>query len=157
MTNQRSPGIRLPAARSSSALALSLSIGLAGCAGFQQGALKPTDQTAVVRASEWGKVYRGGYVETGALSGSQPHWRLRSALEVTPGMLQGIFYVYLCTGGDQHCTSIALAQVSFRAQAGHTYEVRAREQVNGSNRFWVWVVDGVDGSVVGGIAPGPPG
>ena len=118
------------------------------------GPLKPSDKTAVVRAGEWGKIYRGGYVELASVSGTDARWRIRSELEVTPGILNGVYYVYLCTQGDKHCTSVAQAPISFKAQAGHSYQVHAREQVNGSNRFWVWIVDEADGQVVGGTSPG---
>jgi hypothetical protein len=119
-----------------------------------QGTLKPTDKTAVVKAGQWGKVYRGGYVELASVSGADAGWRLRSEMEVTPGMLNGVYYIYLCTQGNKHCTSVAQAQISFKAKAGHSYQVRAREQINGSNRFWVWLVDEGDGRVVGGTPPG---
>src|SRR5262245_5670768 len=123
---------------------------LSACAGT----LKPTDKTAVVKAGQWGKVYRGGYVELAAISGGDARWRLRSEMEVNPGILNGVYYIYLCTQGNKHCTSVAEAQISFKAEAGHAYYVRAREQVNGSNRFWVWIEDEADGRIVGGTPPG---
>jgi hypothetical protein len=126
---------------------------LAGCAGLEQGPLKPTDKTAVVKAGPWGKVYRGGYVEIASVNGTETGWRLRSEMELNAGNQSGVFYVYLCTQGNKHCTSVAEAQIRFKAEAGHTYQVRAREQVNGSNRFWVWVVDEGDNHVVGGTTP----
>jgi hypothetical protein len=129
---------------------------LAGCANFQPGELKPTDKTAVVRAGQWGKVYRGGYVEIASVNGVEPSWRLRSEMELDAGAQTALFYVYLCKESFSHCDSIAEARVEFRAQAGHTYQVRAREQVNGSNRFWVWIEDQATGKAVGGTPPGVP-
>jgi hypothetical protein len=102
---------------------------------------KPTDQTAVIKDGRWGKVYRGGYVEMVSVSGVEPDWRLHASLSIPPGDRSSWFYVYLCNEDPKHCVSIAQALVAFRAQAGHTYLPRAQEQVNGSNRFWVWVED----------------
>ena len=125
---------------------------LSSCATFEP--LKPTNNTAVVKAGQWGEVYRGGYVELVSVSGVEPSWRLRSDMQVGAGDHTGLFYVYLCNGGSTQCNnSIAEAQFGFRAEAGHTYQVRAREQVNGSNRFWVWLVDEATGDVVGGTPP----
>lgn len=124
---------------------------ISSCAALQP--LKPTDRTAVVKAGQWGKIYRGGYVELAAINGGDARWRVRSEMEMTPGILNAVYYVYLCTQGEKHCTSVAESQISFIAQAGHTYQVRAREQTNGSNRFWVWVVDEADEHVVGGNNP----
>jgi hypothetical protein len=118
---------------------------------------KPTDQTAVVKDGPWGKVYRGGYVEMVSVTDVQPEWRLHSALSIPPGDRSARFYVYLCNEDPKHCVSIAQAQVAFHAQAGHTYRARAQEEVNGSNRFWVWVEDEGTGQVVGGTVPGAPG
>jgi hypothetical protein len=123
-----------------------------GCAGL--GEVQPTDRTAVVKTGQWGKVYRGGYVEIVSANGVEPRWRLRSALEVGAGEQTALFYAYLCSSGMQHCDPIAEAQVSFRAEARHTYRAHAREQVNGSNRFWVWIEDEATGKVVGGTPPG---
>ena len=97
---------------------------------------KPTDQTAVIKDGPWGKVYRGGYVQI-----VQADWRLHSTLTIPPGDRSAWFYVYLCKEDPTHCISIAQAQVVFHAQARHTYRPRAEEQMNGSNRFWVWVED----------------
>ena len=130
-------------------LALAL-LSVSGCGGT----LKPTEHTAVVKAGPWGKIYRGGYVELASVSGTDASWRVRSEMEVTPGILNGVYYIYLCTQGNKHCTSVAEAQISFKAEAGHAYLVRAREQVNGSNRFWVWIEDEADGRLVGGSSPG---
>ena len=33
-----------------------------GCSALQQQPLQLTDKSAVVRAGQWGKIYRGGYV-----------------------------------------------------------------------------------------------
>ena len=117
---------------------------------------KPTDQTAVVKDGPWGKVYRGGYVEMVSVSGVAPDWRLHSALSIPAGDRSAWFYVYLCNEDPKHCISIAQALVAFSAQAGHTYRPRAEEQVNGSNRFWVWVEDEATGQVVGGRFPARP-
>ncbi|HLB15081.1 MAG TPA: hypothetical protein VJM14_09140 [Burkholderiales bacterium] len=125
---------------------------LSGCAYLEEP--KATDHTSVVKAGRWGEIYRGGYVELVSVNGVEPRWRLRSDIEVPPGDQTGLFYVFLCSGGSMPCNnSIAGAQVSFRAEAGHTYRAHAREQVNGSNRFWIWVEDDATGKVVGGTAP----
>ncbi|HEX6827595.1 MAG TPA: hypothetical protein VF104_01310 [Burkholderiales bacterium] len=42
----------------------------------------------------------------------------------------------------------------FQSQSGHTYRPRAREQVNGSNRFWVWVEEEGSGEAVSERVPG---
>ncbi len=128
------------------------SLALSGCAYLEEP--KATDHTSVVKAGRWGEIYRGGYVELVSVNGVEPRWRLRSDVEVPPGDQTGLFYVYLCSGGSMPCNnSIAGAQVSFRAEAGHTYRAHAREQVNGSNRFWIWVEDHATGKVVGGTTP----
>jgi hypothetical protein len=125
---------------------------LSGCASLEEP--RPTDRTAVVKAGQWGEIYRGGHAEMVSVNGVQPSWRLRSEIEVGAGDQTGLFYVYLCNGGSKPCNnSIAEAQISFRAEGGHTYRVHAREQVNGSNRFWVWVEDEGTGKVVGGATP----
>ena len=118
---------------------------------------KPTDQTAVVKDGPWGKVYRGGYVEIVSVNGVQPDWRVHSALSISPGDRSAWFFVYLCNEDPKHCISIAQAQVAFHAQAGHTYRPRAEEQVNGSNRFWVWVEDAGTGQAVSERVLGAPG
>jgi hypothetical protein len=116
--------------------------------------LKPTDHTAVVKAGQWGAVYRGGYVEMVSVNGVEPSWRLHSAMEIGAGETRGLFYVYLCNDGTKDCNnSIAGAEFYFRAEGGHTYRAHAREQVNGSNRFWVWVEDESTGKAVGGTPP----
>jgi hypothetical protein len=118
---------------------------------------KPTDQTAVVKDGPWGKVYRGGYVEMVSVVGVEPDWRLHSALSIPPGDRSGWFYVYLCNEDPKHCIPIAQALVAFRAQASHAYRARAQEQVNGSNRFWVWVEDEATGQPVSENVLGAPG
>jgi len=119
---------------------------------------RPTDQTAVVKDGPWGKVYRGGYVEMVSVSGTQAQWRLHSTLSIPVGDLSAWFYVYLCDVDRQNwCVSIAQALVPFRAEAGHTYRPRAEEQVNGSNRFWVWVEDERTGAAVSERVVGAPG
>lgn len=127
---------------------------LASCAG-QRTELQPTDRTAVVKATSWGKVYRGGYVEIASVNGVEPSWRVRSEMELAAGDQTAAFYVYLCNGDMHHCTAVAQAQIGFRAEPRHIYRVRAREHVNGSNRFWVWVEDEMDGKTVGGTPPSP--
>ena len=120
---------------------------------------KPTEHTAVVEAGLWGAVYRGGYVAIASVDGVEPSWRLHSALDIRDGDRTVLLYVYLCTEGPTQCASgisVAQARVSFHAQPGHTYRPRAQEQVNGSNRFWVWVVDANTGELVGGTAPPKP-
>ena len=125
---------------------------LSGCAYLEEP--KATGDTSVVKAGRWGEIYRGGYVELVSVSGVEPRWRLRSDIEVRPGDQTGLFSVYLCSDGSMPCNnSIAGAQVSFRAEAGHTYRAHAREHVNGSNRFWIWVEDEATGKVVGGTTP----
>ncbi|HTS53446.1 MAG TPA: hypothetical protein VMH26_09260 [Burkholderiales bacterium] len=105
---------------------------------------KPTDQTAVVKPGLWGGAYRGGYVEIVSVSGVEADWRLHSALSIPAGDRTAWFYVYLCNQGATLCSSavsLGQAQISFNAQGGHTYRPRAQEQVNGSNRFSVWIED----------------
>jgi len=93
-------------------------------------------------------------VEIVSVSSVEPSWRLRSDMAIPAGEQTGLFNVYLCNDGSTQChNSIAQAQFGFRAEAGHTYRVRAREQVNGSNHFWVWLVDEATGDVAGGTPP----
>jgi hypothetical protein len=126
------------------------------CACTQLADLKPTDQTAVLKAGDWGKVYRGGYVGVESVNGVAPQWRLRSAVQVPAGERLALLGVYLCTTGPKHCIPVAQAQVSFHAEAGHTYWARAQEQAHGRNRFWVWLEDEGSGRLVGGNAPRTP-
>jgi hypothetical protein len=95
-------------------------------------------------------------VEIASVDGVEPNWRLRSEMELAAGARTAVFYVYLCNGGMRDCTSIAQAQIRFRAEPRHTYRTRAPEQINGSNRFWVWVEDQADGKTVGGTQPPAP-
>ncbi len=131
-------------------IAIVLATGATACAT----SLEPTDHSAVVKAGPWGRLYRGGYVGVASLNGIEPSWRLRSQIEVPAGDQAGVFDVYLCQDDAQQCYWIARAQFGFRAEAGRTYRTRAREQENGSNRFWVWVEDQATGSVAGGNPPG---
>ena len=90
-------------------------------------------------------------MEIVSVSSAEPTFRLRSDMEIPAGEQTGLFDVYLCSDGSNQChNSIAQAQFGFKAKAGHIYRIRAREQVNGSNQFWVWLVDEADGSVAGG-------
>jgi hypothetical protein len=118
---------------------------------------KPTTRTAVVKGGHWGRVYRGGYVELESVSGVTPQWRLHSAIGITTGEHSALLSVYLCNADPKHCVSIAQAQIAFDAQGGHTYRACAQEQVNGSNRFWVWVEDEGTGRVAGGTPPSASG
>src|SRR6185503_7673369 len=74
------------------------------CSALQQQPLRPTDKSVVVRAGEWGKIYRGGYVELASVWGTNPGWRLHSDLAIIPGMLSGVYYVYLCAHDYNHCS-----------------------------------------------------
>ena len=127
-----------------------------GCALFQSAHLAPTAETAVVRSSQWGEIYRGGYVRIDAVSGRSPSWSNSREVGVGVGDQTGSFEVLLCREGEQHCPELASAQVRFKTDAGHSYVVRAREKVNGSNQFWVWVEDQKTGVVAGGSAPTVP-
>jgi len=132
---------------------------LALCACSALGEPKPTADTAVVKPGLWGAVYRGGYVEIVSIEAIEPSWRLHSAMTIPAGERAALFYIYLCDGGARVCMPgayVAQAQIRFHAQGGHIYRPRAREQVNGSDRFWVWVEDAASGEVVGGTVP-PPG
>jgi len=129
-------------------------VALSACTLFAEP--KPTEHTAVVKDGPWGKVYRGGYVEVASVSGVQPDWRLHSAVSIPAGDRSAWLYVYLCNENPKHCISIAQAQVAFDAQAGHTYRPRAQEQVNGSNRFWVWMEDEATGQTVSEKVLGAP-
>ena len=51
----------------------------------------------------------------------------------------------------KHCTAIAQAQTTFQTEARHLYRLLAREQVNGTNRLRVWLVDDAENGVVGGV------
>ena len=77
-------------------------------------------------------------------------------MQVPDGERSALLAVFLCNTDPKHCIPIAQAQVSFRAEAGHTYRARARERLHGSNRFWVWLEDEATGKVAGGTAPRTP-
>ena len=127
-------------------------LALSGCAVFE--APRPTDQTAVIKPGRWGAIYRGGSVEAVSVDGVDTGWRLSSDLEVAAGERTTLLYVFLCSGSATPCNNaIARAQLSIRAEAGHTYRPHAREQVNGSNRFWIWIEDEATGKAVGGTTP----
>jgi hypothetical protein len=100
-------------------------------------------------------VYRGGYVGIETINGTPSSWRLHADVEVAPGEQSVVVEVYLCQDDSQHCTGIAQTQIAFAAQARHVYRLHAQEQVNGSNRFWVWIEDNATGGVVGGTPPPP--
>jgi hypothetical protein len=134
------------------ALAGAAALAASGCA---EPGVQTTERTAVIEAGTWGKVYRGGYVEIASVDGVEPGWRLRSAMELAAGDRTAVLYVYLCNYRSVHCYSIAQEQIGFRVEAGHAYRVRAREQLNGSNRFWVWIEDNATGKAVGGALPSP--
>jgi len=123
---------------------------LSGCANL--GSPRPSDHTAVIDTGQWGAAFRGGRVEIVAVEGVEPSWRLHSALEISAGDHTGLFYVYLCSSVECN-NSIAQAEIRFRAEAGHIYRPHARERINGSNVFWVWLVDEATGKVVGGTPP----
>jgi hypothetical protein len=133
------------------ALLLGVFLALSGCTLLAEP--KATDRIAVVRAGHWGGVYRGGYVEVESVSGVQMEWRLHAAIAVPAGEHSAMLSVYLCNGGRMNCVPIARNQVSFLAKVDTTYQAHAQEQVNGSNRFWVWVEDEGSGQVVGGTRP----
>lgn len=126
-------------------MAVLSALSVSGCAFHRQGG----DDTAVIKAGPWGKVYRGGYVEVASIRGIDPQWRLHSEVEVSPGNVSALFYVYLCQGDRNHCFSVAEAPITFRAEPGRAYRARAREEVNGSNRFTVWVENETTGQTVG--------
>jgi hypothetical protein len=128
---------------------------LTGCALFQSARLDSTPDTAVVRSAPWGKVYRGGYVQILSVSGYEPSLRNRRDVAVPPGEQRGAFAVNLCPDGAyKRCYPVTTTEIAFRAEPGRSYLVKAREKVNGSNEFWVWVEDEQSHAVVGGVAPG---
>lgn len=134
-------------------IAVLLALSLSGCALFRSPAIAPTADTAVVRGTAWGKIYRSGFVQIVSLGAVTPGWRSRSDLAIAPGEQVGVFDVYLCTGAKEHCVSLAEAEVKFRAEVGHLYLARAQEKLHGSNQFWVWIEDAQSRSVVGGTEP----
>lgn len=124
-----------------------------GCALFCTETPQPSAATAVIHTGPWGKIYRGGYVEIVAVGEARPTWSHPGAVVVSPGEHTGLFHIQLCSGDQRNCVSTANASVTFRAAAGHSYRVCAREKVHGSNQFWVWVEDTADGQVAGGSRP----
>jgi hypothetical protein len=68
---------------------------------------------------------------------------------IPPGEKQGDFQVLLCKDSQMQCRPLARVTVAFRAEVGRSYVVRARETVNGSDRFSVWVEDTQTGAVAG--------
>jgi hypothetical protein len=87
------------------------------------------------------------------VNGTTAHWRLRSDSAVNPGQLSLLAYVYLCQQSQSQCYSVAAVPLTLSAQAGHRYRLHAREQVSGTNQFWVWAVDEANDSVAGGTQP----
>jgi hypothetical protein len=123
------------------------------CMLFQPASLAPTSDTAVVRSSQWGAFYRGGYVRIDSISGRAPSWRNSQEVAVGSGEQTGIFAVLLCRGSEQNCPELASTNVGFKTAPGHVYVVHAQEKVNGSNQFWVWVQDQQTRAVAGGSPP----
>lgn len=117
-----------------------------GCILFQQTHVTPDDDTAVLKSGAWGKVYRGGYVRILSVNGEAPPLANRSEMALRGSEQAADLQVLLCPEDARHCQPIAAASLSFRAEPGHTYLVRAREKVNGSNDFMVWVEDERDGA-----------
>lgn len=123
------------------------------CALFRTETPQPSATTAVIHTGPWGKIYRGGYVEIVAVGLAAPTWGHPGSVVISPGEHTGLFHIYLCHGEQRDCVSTADASVTLRAASGHSYRVRAREKVHGSNEFWVWVEDAANGQVVGGARP----
>ena len=130
-----------------------VSLAASGCVLFQPPRLVPTAETAVVHAGEWGEIYRGGYVRIDSVSGRTPSWSNSREIAVGRGQQTGVFEVLLCLSGERNCPELARAELRFETEPGHTYLVRAREKVNGSNQFWVWVEDEQTGALAGGSPP----
>jgi hypothetical protein len=101
----------------------------------------PSDSSALLQAGEWGRVYRGGYLEVASVGGAPASWRLRSDVALAPGEHTALVYVFLCEQSMKHCRSVAQTELRFRALSGHTYRLMAQEQGHGSNRFSVWLTD----------------
>jgi hypothetical protein len=118
----------------------------AGCTLLQQTHVAPDQDAAVLKSGAWGKVYRGGYVRILSVNGQAPPLANRNEMALRGGEQAVDFQVLLCQEDAGHCQPIAAASLSFSAEPGHTYLVRAREAVNGSNDFTVWVEDARDGS-----------
>jgi hypothetical protein len=114
----------------------------------------PSDNSAVLQAGEWGKVYRGGYIEVVSIGGAAATWRLRSDVAVAAGEHTALVYVFLCEQSTKHCRSVAQTELHFRALPGRTYRLMAQEQGHGSNRFSVWLTDLSTGERVASTASG---
>jgi hypothetical protein len=128
---------------------------LSGCALLQPARLDPTPDTSVVRSAPWGKVYRGGYVQVLSVNGYEPSFRNRHDVAAPPGEQHGAFAVNVCPDGTyKRCYAVTTTQIAFRTEPGRSYLVKAREKLNGNNKFWVWVEDEQSHVVVGGVAPG---
>ena len=80
---------------------------LGGCTLFERNELKATDQTAVVRGADWGKVYRGGYVQIVSVTGKSPAWGSSDQTAVPPGPQTGEFLVLLCQTERMGCQPLA--------------------------------------------------
>lgn len=126
---------------------------MSGCALFYTPTVLPGPDTAVLRSGSWGGVYRGGRVSIEKVNGTAPPWTDPRNMVMPPGEKQGEFLVLLCQDEQMHCRPLARAVVTFHADAARSYVVRARETVNGSDRFSVWVEDAQSGAVAGGTAP----
>jgi hypothetical protein len=134
--------------------AVAAAAALSACFAFAPEPLKPDRENAVVRSAHWGGVYRGGYVGIVAIGGHSPSWKSSREVMVPAGEQVGEFYVYLCSQPDEkNCNSVASAQIPLRLEAERIYVVRAREKVNGSNQFWIWVEDQASRAVAGGTPP----
>ena len=141
-------------ANPSSFLSLSLTaLATAGCALFYTPTLSPGRDTAVLRAGTWGSVYRGGLVSIVSVSGGTPRWTDTRQMVIPPGERQGEFEVLLCENEQMQCRPLARVAVAFHADAGTSYAVRARETVNGSDRFSVWVENAQTGAIAGHTDP----
>lgn len=134
-------------------LTLLICLALAGCVLFEHSQPQASVDTAVLRARGWGKVYRGGRVRIVSVDARAPSWRNTDDMLLDPGPRTGEFQVLLCAAEGLDCQPIASTRVSFRVEAGRTYIVRAQEQVNGSNHFFVWVEDVQSRALAGGETP----
>jgi hypothetical protein len=120
---------------------------------FYTPTVSPGPDTAVLRSGSWGGVYRGGHVGIEKVNGVAPPWTDTRNITMPPGEKQGEFLVLLCQDDQMQCRPLARAAVAFHAQAGRSYVVRAKETVNGSDRFSIWVEDAQTGAVAGGTTP----
>jgi hypothetical protein len=143
----------MPANRSTF-LSLSLCLAaLSGCALFYTPPVSPGPDTAVLRAGNWGGVYRGGRVSIERVNGTAPRFTDTQNMVLPPGEQQGDFEVLLCRNGQMQCRPLARAAVAFRVDGGRSYVVHAKETVNGSDRFTVWVEDAQSGAIAGAVTP----